>query len=41
MKDKPIITRAPPPIPRSLPTITGDLPLIDLSDSRPEKTSDK
>ncbi len=36
-KNKPIITRAPPPVPKTTRTITDDLFLIDFSDSSPEK----
>ncbi len=40
-KNKPIITRAPPPVPKSPPTIADDLLLIDFSDSSPQKSSAK
>ncbi len=36
-KNKPIITRAPPPIPQNSSTITDDLLLIDFNDSSPQK----
>jgi hypothetical protein len=39
-KNKPIITRAPPPVPKTPPTITDDLLLIDFSDSSPKKSSE-
>ncbi|CAF1037749.1 unnamed protein product [Adineta steineri] len=40
-KNKPIITRAPPPIPKSAPTISDDLLLIDFSDTSLQKTSNE
>lgn len=36
-KNKPVITRAPPPVPKDLPRITDDLFLIDFSDTPPQK----
>jgi len=36
-KNKPIITRPPPPVPKTTSTITDDLFLIDFSDSSPRK----
>lgn len=36
-KNQPVITRAPPPVPKNPPTISDDLLLIDFSDSSPPK----
>ena len=36
-KTKPIVTRPPPPIPKTTTTVTDDLFLIDFSDSSPAK----
>jgi hypothetical protein len=41
-RNKPIVTRPPPPIPKEPSTITDDLLLIDFSESPlPQKTSEK
>jgi len=38
-KDKPIITRAPPPVPKTSPKIVDDLLLIDFSACPPQQES--
>ncbi|CAF1589482.1 unnamed protein product, partial [Adineta ricciae] len=40
-KSKPIVTRPPPPVPKSPQTIVDDLLLIDFSDSPPQNSSTK